>query len=111
MPTEASEKSVKVDRDEVFLELTKSICPLCKRVIDAEVNAREGRVIMRKRCPDHGVFEALVYSDAELYMAQLRFNKPGTLPLGSRPRCARVALSTAAFARTTSSTRVSGSSR
>jgi tetraether lipid synthase len=71
----------RVDRPEVFLELTKSICPLCKRVIDAELNAREGRVIMRKRCPDHGVFEALVYSDAELYMAQLRFNKPGTLPL------------------------------
>src|SRR5262245_19520537 len=36
---------------------------------------------MRKRCPEHGVFEALVYSDADLYMAQIRFNKPGTLPL------------------------------
>lgn len=77
----ASNGSVKVDRDEVFLELTKSICPLCKRVIDAEVNIRGGRVIMRKRCADHGVFEALVYSDAELYMSQLRFNKPGTLPV------------------------------
>ncbi len=30
----------KVDRDEVFLELTRSICPVCKRVIDAEVNIR-----------------------------------------------------------------------
>jgi hypothetical protein len=36
---------------------------------------------MSKRCAEHGPFEALVYSDAELYMAQLRFNKPGTLPL------------------------------
>ena len=72
---------MRVDRDEVFLELTKSICPLCKRVIDAELNVRGGRVIMRKRCPEHGQFEALVYSDAELYMAQLRFNRPGTLPL------------------------------
>ncbi len=71
----------KVDRDEVFLELTRSICPVCKRVIDAEVNIREGRVILRKRCPEHGPFEALVYSDAELYMAQLRYNKPGTIPL------------------------------
>ncbi len=26
-----------VDRDEVFLELTRSICPVCKRVIDAEI--------------------------------------------------------------------------
>ena len=71
----------RVDRDEVFLELTRSVCPLCKRVIDAEVNARENRVLLRKRCPEHGAFEALVSSDAEAYVAQQRFNKPGTLPL------------------------------
>ena len=71
----------RVDRDEVFLEFTRSICPVCKRVIDAEVGAREGRVILRKRCPEHGEFEALVYSDAEAYLAQQRLNKPGTLPL------------------------------
>jgi len=46
----------RVDRPEVFLELTKSICPLCKRVIDAEVNVRDNRVILRKRCPEHGPF-------------------------------------------------------
>ena len=71
----------KVDRDEVFLELTKSICPICKAVLDAELNIRDNRVIMRKRCPEHGEFEALIYSDAQLYMSQLRYNKPGTLPL------------------------------
>ena len=73
--------ATRVDRDDVFLELTRSICPLCKRVIDAEVSAREGRVILRKRCPVHGEFEALVYSDADAYVAQQRFNKPGTIPL------------------------------
>ena len=50
----APERPVKRDRDEVFLELTRSICPVCKRVIDAEINARDERVIMRKRCPEHG---------------------------------------------------------
>ena len=73
----AVEPGARRDRDEVFLEYTKSICPVCKTVIDAEVNARDNRVVMRKRCPEHGVFEALVFSDAELYMAQQRFNKPG----------------------------------
>ena len=29
------EGSTKVDRDEIFLEYTKSICPVCKTVIDA----------------------------------------------------------------------------
>jgi len=71
----------KVDRGEVFLEYTKSICPVCKRIIDGEINARDGRVILRKRCATHGSFEALVYSDADLYMSQVRYNKPGTLPL------------------------------
>lgn len=52
----------KVDRDEVFIEYTKSICPVCKTVIDAEVNIRDNRVIMRNRCPEHGPLEALVYS-------------------------------------------------
>jgi 7,8-dihydro-6-hydroxymethylpterin dimethyltransferase len=71
----------RVDRDEVFLEYTKSICPVCKVVVDAEVNVRAGKVFLRKRCRDHGSFEALLYSDAEMYAASLRFNKPGTLPL------------------------------
>ncbi len=78
--TATAAKPVRVDRDEVFLELTKSICPVCKRVIDAEVNARDGRIVMKKRCPEHGPFEALVYSDADLYLSTIRFNKPGTLP-------------------------------
>ncbi|MGH9028077.1 MAG: radical SAM protein [Acidimicrobiales bacterium] len=76
--------STRIDRDEVFLEYTKSICPLCKAVVDAEVHIRDGKVFLRKRCRKHGSFEALLYSDAELYMASIRFNRPGTLPLGTQ---------------------------
>jgi tetraether lipid synthase len=71
----------RVDRDEVFLEYTKSICPVCKAVVDAEINVRDDKVYLRKRCRDHGGFEALVYSDADLYVDSQRFNKPGTLPV------------------------------
>ena len=77
----ASRQVQRTDRDEVFVEYTKSICPVCKVVVDAEVNVRENKVFLRKRCRDHGGFEALLYSDAEMYMASLRFNKPGTFPL------------------------------
>ena len=65
----AHKKPRKRDRAEVFLEATRSICPVCKEVINAEVNIRENRVILSKRCPEHGRFEALVYSDAELYLS------------------------------------------
>ena len=34
---------------EVFIEYTKSICPVCKVVVDAEVNIRDDMVFMRKR--------------------------------------------------------------
>jgi uncharacterized radical SAM superfamily Fe-S cluster-containing enzyme len=71
----------KVDRDEVFVELTRSICPVCKAVVDAQVNVRDDRVYLRKRCPEHGEFEALVYGDARMYFDSVRYNKPGTIPL------------------------------
>ncbi|MGH2522154.1 MAG: radical SAM protein, partial [Anaerolineales bacterium] len=72
----------KVDRPEIFWEFTRSLCPECKKVIDAHILLRDGKVIMRKRCPEHGRFEALVFGDAELYTQIARYNKPGTLPLG-----------------------------
>jgi len=71
----------KKDADYVFYELTRSICPICRRTIDAQIVIRNSQVYMRKRCPDHGPFEALVYADAELYTSSSRFNKPGTIPL------------------------------
>jgi 7,8-dihydro-6-hydroxymethylpterin dimethyltransferase len=76
-----SPSTVKRDRDEVFVEYTKSVCPVCKAVVDAQVNIREDKVYLRKRCRDHGWFEALVYGDAQMYVDSARFNKPGTIPL------------------------------
>jgi hypothetical protein len=40
----------KVDRDEVFVEFPKSICPLCKTPIDAQLNVRDNKASLRKRC-------------------------------------------------------------
>jgi uncharacterized radical SAM superfamily Fe-S cluster-containing enzyme len=73
--------TLKRDADYVFLELTRSICPECRRPIDAQVLLRHGKVYMRKRCPEHGPFEALIYADAEAYVRNARYNKPGTIPL------------------------------
>ena len=73
---------VKRDADYIFYELTRSICPRCLITIDAQILLKHGRVIMRKRCPTHGWFEVLISSDAEMYLSSLRYNKPGTYPLG-----------------------------
>src|SRR3979490_3596684 len=71
----------KKDVDYVFYELTRSICPQCRRVIDAQIILRDDKVYMRKRCPECGPFEALVYADAQAYTTFSRYNKPGTIPL------------------------------
>ena len=60
---------------------TRSICPRCKRVLEAELVERDGRVLISRTCPDHGPFEAVVYGDAERYREIQRFNKPGESPL------------------------------
>ncbi len=71
----------KRDADYIFSELTRSICPNCRRVIDAHVVFRDNKVYMRKRCAACGEFEALVFGDADAYVANSRYNKPGTIPL------------------------------
>jgi len=65
---------------EILWEYTRSLCPICKQVIDAQIYLRENRVYLRKRCPEHGQYEALIFGDAGLYTDIARFNKPGTPP-------------------------------
>ncbi len=38
--------------------------PECKRVLEAELLERDGRVVLDRTCPEHGRFEAVVYGDA-----------------------------------------------
>ena len=70
----------RADSDYVFHELTRSICPNCRRVIDAKILLRDNKVYMSKRCPQCGSFMSLIYADAEAYISFARFNKPGTIP-------------------------------
>jgi hypothetical protein len=61
-PSETMPK--KQDADYVFYELTRTLCPECRKVVDGHVLIRDNKVYIRRRCPDHGVFEGLVYGDA-----------------------------------------------
>jgi hypothetical protein len=81
-PNVAPKRPAKKDADYVFFELTRSICPDCKTVIDAQILLKDNKVWMRKRCPDcKQTYEGLVYGDAELYRENSKYNKPGTIPL------------------------------
>jgi len=67
-------------RNHIFDEITRSLCPECRQVIDAQVLIRDGAVYLRKRCPEHGWHEALVSSDADWHLKSLKYNKPGAIP-------------------------------
>jgi 7,8-dihydro-6-hydroxymethylpterin dimethyltransferase len=60
---------------------TQSICPRCGTALDAVLSIRDDRVILDRRCPAHGRFEAVVYGDAARYLEIQRFNKPGEEPM------------------------------
>ncbi|MFC1875214.1 radical SAM protein [Chloroflexota bacterium] len=65
-----------------YCETTRSVCPICLKPLDAEIVIKNNRVIMQKECPDHGLFEALLSSDSDMYLKSLPYNKPGISPLG-----------------------------
>ncbi len=54
-------------RDYTFLGTTRSLCPHCRRVVDAKIVTRNGRVYFRKHCPEHGLVEDFVCSDVAYY--------------------------------------------
>lgn len=68
-------------KSDVKLGTTHSLCPRCKRVVPADIVERDGRIVMIKECPKHGVSEALTCSDAEWYRWSRRFQRPGRPPV------------------------------
>jgi len=63
------------DKEEIlntkYYKKTRSICPECHKVIDAEIVERDvgedGEIWMEKECPDHGYFEDKISSSAKYY--------------------------------------------
>ncbi len=52
---------------------TYSVCPECKRPVPATVYEKDGKIWIKKECPEHGVFEEVYYEDAEMYHRFRRF--------------------------------------
>jgi len=70
----------KTTASHLFLDVSRSLCPACRRLVDAQVVARNGQVILRKRCPEHGWTEALLSSDLSWYLHAQKYNRPGLIP-------------------------------
>ncbi|MBE0516639.1 MAG: radical SAM protein [Methanophagales archaeon] len=57
---------------------TRSLCPQCLEVIDAELYEEEGKILIKKRCEEHGEFDDVIWSDADLYKKFARWHYEGT---------------------------------
>jgi uncharacterized radical SAM superfamily Fe-S cluster-containing enzyme len=60
-----------------LLKKTRSLCPECLKVIEAEVVEEDGKALIRKECPEHGKFEDVYFSDAEVYKRFEKFAEMG----------------------------------
>ena len=74
---------------EVFHSYSRALCPTCKRAVDGARVIRDGRVFLRKQCPDHGRSEALISGDAAWFLRSLTYAKEGSIPLGHSMPVAR----------------------
>jgi uncharacterized radical SAM superfamily Fe-S cluster-containing enzyme len=66
-------------RDYTFLGTTRSLCPHCRRLVDAKIIVRDQRVYFRKQCPEHGTIEDFVCSDVNYYDRH-EFDQPARTP-------------------------------
>jgi uncharacterized radical SAM superfamily Fe-S cluster-containing enzyme len=56
---------------------TRSICPECLKVLDASIFEEDGKVYIKKECPEHGSFQELYWSDYDQYMRAEKFRYDG----------------------------------
>jgi uncharacterized radical SAM superfamily Fe-S cluster-containing enzyme len=66
-------------RDYTYLGTTRSLCPHCRRLVDAKIITRGRRVYFRKSCPEHGIIEDFVCSDVAWYDRH-EHSQPARLP-------------------------------
>ena len=63
-----------------YYDFTLSLCPDCLRRIEAKIVFEDGKVWMRKRCPDHGLHRVLIATDVEYYKRIRNYNKASEYP-------------------------------
>lgn len=59
------------------IKSTRSICPDCLKPLDATIFEDNGKVFIKKFCPDHGAFQELYWSDYEQYQRAEKFRYDG----------------------------------
>ncbi|MDD4325739.1 MAG: radical SAM protein [Candidatus Bathyarchaeota archaeon] len=59
------------------IKTTKSLCPECLKAIDATIYEDDGKVFIKKTCPEHGFYQELYWSDYNEYVRAEKFRYEG----------------------------------
>ena len=59
------------------IKTTRSICPECLKALDATIYEDDGKVFIKKTCPEHGPFNELYWSDYDQYVRAEKFRFDG----------------------------------
>ncbi|MBU2702350.1 putative radical SAM superfamily Fe-S cluster-containing enzyme [Sporomusaceae bacterium BoRhaA] len=59
-----------------ILDTTKSVCPVCLKVIEAQIVVKDHAVYMKKVCTEHGAFTAYLWPDVDHYQWMKSFLFP-----------------------------------
>ena len=59
------------------IKKTKSLCPECFQVVEANIFEEDGKVYLSKECSEHGRFTDIYWSDFELYKKVQKFSVIG----------------------------------
>lgn len=60
------------------IKQTQSICPECYKVLEATIFEKDGKVYIKKECPEHGEYTELYWSDYEQYKRAEKYRKDGS---------------------------------
>ena len=61
----------------MLIKKTRSLCPICNTVLDADIIEDDGQIWLERGCPEHGAFRDLYWSDAGMYRRFERYDAVG----------------------------------
>ena len=63
-------------KEQQVLSRTFSVCPICLKKIDAELIEENGKIVLKKNCPEHGSFTAFHWQSPSLFKSAEKYHYP-----------------------------------
>ncbi len=67
-------------KEQKILRETFSVCPVCLKKVKAQVAEKDGKVVILKECSEHGSFNDIYWTRADIYHNAEKVKKPSSKP-------------------------------